>query len=275
MSSSTRPQETPVASDFPPFSAPAPDQTAVAYRTIRRMILDGGLPPGHHTSHRVLAEQLGLGRSPVRDAIMQLEAEGFVVQRGHKGVLLRQPTAQEFAEIYELRLVMEPFFAERAAILATEMQRTMLADLCEQYAALITRPDLATWLDDDDNYRCLFPLDMQFHATILAAAGNSVAARIFSSGQVLAHMFAWRGERQAGSKIAERLVVTAGEHAGIYAAIRDRDPVAARERMRQHVLDAIPVVTARYARAVEDDADASERAAAKRAASAVRRRKTR
>lgn len=275
MSSPTRPQETPVASDFPPFSAPAPDQTAVAYRTIRRMILDGGLPPGHHTSHRVLAEQLGLGRSPVRDAIMQLEAEGFVVQRGHKGVLLRQPTAQEFAEIYELRLVMEPFFAERAAILATEMQRTMLADLCEQYAALITRPDLATWLDDDDNYRCLFPLDMQFHATILAAAGNSVAARIFSSGQVLAHMFAWRGERQAGSKIAERLVVTAGEHAGIYAAIRDRDPVAARERMRQHVLDAIPAVTSQYAISAAAEAEAAERAAAKRAAATVRRRKTR
>jgi DNA-binding GntR family transcriptional regulator len=274
MSASPRSQDTTVNSDFATFSGPAADQTAVAYRSIRRMIFDGGLPPGHHTSHRTLAEQLGLGRSPVRDAIMQLEAEGLVVQRGHKGVLLRQPTPQEFAEIYELRLVMEPFFAERAALLATAMQRAMLADLCEQYAALVTRPDLATWLDDDDNYRCLFPLDMQFHATILAAAGNSVAARIFSSGQVLAHMFAWRGTRQAGSMLADRLAVTAGEHAAIYAAIRDRDAVAARERMRQHVLDAIPAVTTRYAASAAAEAEAAEQAAAKRAAAAVRRRKT-
>jgi DNA-binding GntR family transcriptional regulator len=115
---------------------------------------------------------------------------------------------------------------------------------------------------------------MQFHATILAAAGNSVAARIFSSGQVLAHMFAWRGTRQAGSGLADRLAVTAGEHAAIYAAIRDRDAVAARERMRQHVLDAIPAVTTHYAISAAAEAEAAEQAAAKRAAAAVRRRKT-
>jgi DNA-binding GntR family transcriptional regulator len=263
-----------LSTDFASHAGPADDQTAVAYRSIRRMILEGGLPPGHHTSHRTLAERLGLGRSPVRDAIMQLEAEGLVVQRGHKGVLLRQPTVREFTEIYELRLVMEPFFAERAALLATPVQLATLADLCGQYGTLVARPNLAAWLDHDENYQSLFPLDMQFHATILAAAGNSVAARIFSSGHVLAHIFTWRGTRQSGAMLAERLSTNAGEHTLIYEAIQARDAAAARERMRQHVLDALPVATSGYAKAAAAEADGAERAAAKRAAAAVRPRKS-
>jgi DNA-binding GntR family transcriptional regulator len=262
-----------LSTDFASHTGPADVQTAVAYRAIRRMILEGGLPPGHHTSHRTLAEQLGLGRSPVRDAIMQLEAEGLVVQRGYKGVLLRQPTVREFTEIYELRLVMEPFFAERAALLATPVQLATLAEVCGNYATLVARPDLAAWLADDENYRRLFPLDVHFHATILAAAGNSVAARIFSSGHVLAHIFAWRGTQRSGVMLAERLSLTAGEHTAIYEAIRRRDSVAARERMRQHVLDALPVVTSGYAKAAAE-AEATEWAAAKRAAGVVRQRRT-
>jgi len=257
------------------FSSVADDQTALAYRSIRRMILDGGLLPGHRTSHRHLAEQLGLGRSPVRDAILQLEAEGLVVQRGQKGVLLREPTPTEFSEIYELRLVMEPFFAERAALLATPVQLAALAEASGQLAAIATRRNLEAWLDDDGNYRQLFQLDMQFHATILSAAGNSIATRIFNSAHVLAHVFAWTGSRAPSETMAERLGTTAAEHAAIYGAIRDRDPAAARERMRQHVLDAIPAVTTRYAESVAADSEAAERSAAKRAEAAVRRRKSR
>lgn len=255
------------------FSGLADDQTAIAYRSIRRMILDGGLLPGHRTSHRNLAEQLGLGRSPVRDAILQLEAEGLVVQRGQKGILLREPTPTEFSEIYELRLVMEPFFAERASLLATPLQLASLASSCEQLAAIAARPNLQDWLENDEHYRRLFQLDMQFHATILTAAGNSIAARIFNSAHVLAHVFAWTGVRAPVEKTAERLGNTAMEHTAIYEAIRGRDPATARERMRQHVLDAIPMVTTQYAQAVAADAEAAERSAAKRAAAAVRRRK--
>lgn len=256
----------------PAASERAEDQTSRAYRSIRRMIVDGGLPPGSSTSHRSLADKLGIGRSPVRDAILQLEAEGLVVQRGQKGILLREPTPQEFAEIYELRLVMEPFFAERAALLATPAEIATLAESCRQLTAIATRPDLEAWLADDEHQRRLCQLDMRLHATILAAAGNSVAARIFNSAHVLSHVFAWTGPRQSATKAADRLGHTAAEHAAIYEAVRDRDPAAARERMRQHVLDALPAATTRYAREVEAAREAADRAAAARAATAVRGR---
>ncbi len=258
-----------------PFAGAAEDQSVIAYRSIRRMILDGGLPPGHSTSHRSLAEQLGLGRSPVRDAILQLEAEGLVVQQGQRGILLREPTPQELAEIYELRLVMEPFFAERAAILASPMQIAVLAEACEQHTAIANHADLAAWLSDEQHYHRLFQLEMQFHATILAAAGNSVAARIFNSAHVLAHVFALTGSRTPHPVVVARIAQTATEHTAICEAIRDRDSARARERMRLHVLDAIPAVTTGYAQAVAAHDETVELSAARRAAAAVRRRKTR
>lgn len=256
------------------LSAANDDQTARAYRAIRRMILDGGLPPGHRTSHRNLAEQLGLGRSPVRDAIMQLEAEGLVVQRGQKGIMLRELTLQEFSELYELRLVMEPFFAERAAILASPVQVAAIVDSCDQLEAIAARPDCAAWMADDANRRRVYRLDMQLHTTILAAAGNAVAARIFSSAHIPAHVIAWACVHADGPSAMDRLLASAGEHRAISDAVRARDPAAARERMRQHLFNAIPVVTAQYARALNKESDTAEQAAAKKAAAAVRRRKS-
>lgn len=247
------------------------DLTAQAYRSIRRMIVDGGLPPGHRMSHRVLAEQLGLGRSPVRDAILQLEAEGLVVQRAQKGVLLRELSPREFTEIYELRLVMEPFFAERAALLADSVHLATMREACDRLSEIVARPDFEAWRSDEGNRRLLYQLEMQFHATILAAAGNSVAARIFSSAQVLAHMFASVPGHPVGP--TARMLASATEHQGIYAVIAGRDPAAARERMRQHMLDAIPIVTGRYAAAVQADREAAEKEAAARAATAVRSRR--
>lgn len=260
-----------MAAEEPGKRGATEDQTAKAYRSIRRMIVDGGLPPGHRMSHRVLAERLGIGRSPVRDAIIQLEAEGLVVQRAQSGVLLRELTAREMAEIYELRLVMEPFFAERAALLADSVQLATLRASCDQLSAIAALPDLEAWRSDEGNRRTLYQLDMNFHATILTAAGNSIATRIFSSAQVLAHTFAWVPGRPVGP--SERLLASATEHQGIYAAIAARDPAVARDRMRQHMLDAIPVVTGRYAEILRADREATEKEAAARAAAAVRSRR--
>lgn len=238
------------------------------------MILDGGLPPGHRMSHRTLAERLGIGRSPVRDAILQLEAEGLVVQRAQKGILLRELTPRELAEVYELRLVMEPFFAERAALLADPTQVAGMRESCERLAEIVARPDFeAWWRAGADHARLVYQIDMQLHAIILAAAGNTVATRLFTSAHVLAHTFSWSLGRESSLPAADRVVTTAAEHMGIYEAIRDRDPAAARERMRQHVLDAIPSVTSRYAQTVRADEEAAERAAAAKAAAAVRGRR--
>jgi len=251
------------------------DLTGRAYRSIRRMIVEGGLPPGKRVSHRTLAAQLGIGRSPVRDALLRLESEGLLVQQGQRGVLLRELSPKELGEIYELRLVMEPFTAERAAVLADVGQLAALKRVCDEMTAVAAQPDRAAWLAAEDNRRRLTQLDLQFHTTILEAAGNTVAVKFFGTAQVLALTFAWylSNDQRGGFSFdasADRLGATATEHEAIAAAIRNRDPVAAREAMRLHVADAILVVPERYASLVQSESEAAEKAAAKRAARAVR-----
>jgi DNA-binding GntR family transcriptional regulator len=247
------------------------DTTAKAYRSIRRMILDGGLPPGHRMSHRNLSEQLGIGRSPVRDAILQLETEGLVVQRGQKGILLRELSPKELGELYEIRLVLEPFFAERAALHADFEHIGHLRRICDELSAVMAQPDLAVWFHDEANRRRFAQCDMQFHSTILEAAGNSFASRIFGTAQVLALLLGWYLLHTDDIDVmVERSKAAIAEHEAVFHAIQARDSAAARERMREHVQDAILFVPQQYAAKLRAEADAAERAAAQRAAAAVR-----
>jgi DNA-binding GntR family transcriptional regulator len=250
---------------------PDDDQTALAYRSIRRMILDGGLPPGHRMSNRTLAEKLGIGRSPIREAVLQLEAEGLVVQRAQKGILIRELSPQEFAEVYELRLALEPLFAERAAARATPVHLAAMRASCEDLREVARQADLAGWLAEPENRRRLCQLDMQLHAQVLAAAGNSMATRLFSGANILVHSLGWDRCRPLEPASVDVIKLTALQHMAIYEAIRDRDAAAARDRMREHILAGIEAMTTRYAQAVEAEGDAELQAAAARAAAAVRR----
>ncbi len=232
--------------------------------------MEGGLAPGRRMSHRSVAEQLGIGRSPVRDAVLQLEAEGFLVQRAQRGVLLRELTPEELSDIYDLRLVVEPFFAERAAARRDVTQLAALRRIIDETAAAASRPDLLAWFSEEANRRHIAQLDLHFHMSILEAAGNSTALQAFGSAQVLALTLAWYMRHGSPEQFAERIAQTAAEHLAVFEAIRDRDGAAARDAMRLHVGGARLVVPERYAALCHAECDAAERASAQRAAAAVR-----
>ncbi|MFM8984548.1 MAG: GntR family transcriptional regulator, partial [Planctomycetia bacterium] len=99
----------------PSAKSPAEDLSAKAYRSLRQMIVEGRVHPRQRLSHRTLSKDLGIGRSPVRDALLQLEAEGLIEHRPNSGIGLRELTARELECIYELRIVNERYAAEKAA----------------------------------------------------------------------------------------------------------------------------------------------------------------
>ena len=78
------------------------DLTARAYREVRRMIVEGAVLPRQRLSHRNLSRDLGIGRSPVRDALLQLEAEVLIEHRPSSGIYLREITPRELECIYEI-----------------------------------------------------------------------------------------------------------------------------------------------------------------------------
>lgn len=212
------------------------DLTDRAYRSLRRMIESGGMPPRHKLSHRTLSRDLKIGRSPIRDALLRLEAEGLIEHRPGSGIYLREISPSELRHVYELRIVNEPHFAGEAARHASARQQAKLTRICEQMAAVAGQPDLARWFSDRSHVRRTAQLDIAFHTTVLEASGNPLAARIFSSPQVLALSFAWDLFFMKPEWLAEVTARSLAGHQAVAEAIRCRKPEAARRAMREHLV---------------------------------------
>ena len=223
------------------------DLTAQAYRSLRRMIIDGEMQPKTRLSHRVLATQLGIGRSPVRDALLQLEAEGLIEHRRCSGIYLREITPHELECIYELRIVNEPYAAEKAAHVSNAKHLASLRVICDALTEISKTPRLEEWFESLENRRRFCRLDMDFHATVLEASGNTIAIKMFGNAQILVLTFAWDLGYGNPAWFAGMAIRTATRHQAIFDAIRNRDPEGARMAMQEHVVWAMREVPEHYA----------------------------
>lgn len=199
------------------------------------MLLGGEVRPGQKLSHRMLAKDLGLSRSPVREALLALEAEGLVEHRPQSGVYLRDFGPRELAELYDMRLLIEPYAAERAARLADATQLARLKQACDEFAELVGRRDIRRWIDAPEHRRRLSTLDSDFHAAVLAAADNRLARRFFEANQILSLVVSWNFLKSDAAALAARAIPTAKQHREIYEAIRGRDAAKAARLMRKHI----------------------------------------
>jgi len=239
---------------MPPSTKTLPeDLTGQAYRSLRRMIVEGSVLPRQRLSHRTLAKDLGLGRSPVRDALLQLEAEGLVEHRPSSGIYLKEPTLRELEWIYELRMVNEPYAAERASDKAEAVHLATLRRACDEMTAIAAKPDLIGWFATPEHRRQFYRLDMDFHGAVLEASGNPIAVKMFANAQLLALAFAWELGHSGPEWFAEIAGQTAAGHRAVYDAIRRRDRQAARDAMAAHVTWARQEVPEHYAALVESE----------------------
>ena len=185
-----------MSSPLEPLAAP---QTLAAHtrRAVLAAIADGRLEPGARYSVAQLAEQLGISRTPVREALLMLEREGRVRFERNKGVRVLETTAADVAEVFELRLLLEvPAAAKACGIVDTEA--------------------LDAALDADDGER--------FHELIVLAAGNRRLASIVAG---LREALAGHDRRDAEE--------AAAEHRAILAALEAGDPERASAAMRYHL----------------------------------------
>lgn len=113
----------------------------LAYTQIRRGIVEGRHPPGQRLIEQRLAAELGLSRTPVREAVRRLEAEGLVVTERNSGATVRTFTATEIADSYELRARLEALVVERAAARCTPAELAELAAANAGFAAAVPAAD--------------------------------------------------------------------------------------------------------------------------------------
>jgi DNA-binding GntR family transcriptional regulator len=190
------------------------------YEVVRRMIGVGPLVPGARIDEQAIAAQLGVSRTPVRDAITRLASEGLIEQRPYRGSFVRELSASQIDGLYETRQVLEGLAARRAVHHATD------AELAE-VAAILEEARLALDAHDLDGYAAA---DAQFHATIANLSRNE--SLIQSLERLRAQVQLVRVAANQDPDLAER---TARERPRILAALRNRDADAAAKLMEEHI----------------------------------------
>ncbi|NMI01952.1 GntR family transcriptional regulator, partial [Pseudonocardia acidicola] len=189
-------------------------------RLIRKAILDGRLQPGQPLRERALAEELGISRTPIREALFILHGEGLIDLIPNRGATVRTITATDVAEIYALRAVLESHAAATAAEHVTDAD---LARLEEAYARLERIGDHGSAHEQAD-------ADLQLHAAIAQATGNQLLRTMI--GQVHAFTVTYRSQYPYSPEQVRRANV---QHRAIIDALRDNDAKRAEELMREHV----------------------------------------
>jgi len=214
-----------------------------AYQLIRKKLESGVILAGSRLSDDALAREIGISRSPVREAISQLASEGLVEQRPRCGTFVKVPARREMEELYEVRMALESFAAAKAAILATENQIAELAKLHDDVLATMDecrrRPREIADRELTDRF---LASDMRFHMHILSAAGNKRLFGMVEDCGILIRVFA-----HVPIEHDLRLMTdSAQQHASILEAIRRRDSLAARDLVVSHIAMASKLVLDKY-----------------------------
>lgn len=110
--------------------------SAHAYAEVRAAIVENRYPPGHRLVEQRIAAELGLSRTPVREALRLLEAEGLVVSERNRGAMVRLLSTTEVADLYGLRIRLEAYAVEVATERATEAELGELADAADRFSAV-------------------------------------------------------------------------------------------------------------------------------------------
>lgn len=188
---------------------------------IRKAIINGDLRPGEHLRDRQLAEQLGISRTPVREALHRLEATGLVVSRGRSGWEVSPFTEQDVHELFQLRRMFEPMALSELGKKQDESAIAEIGHFFDPYAHPIRRED----------YPEYFAQDNAFHNRIVACSDN---ARLRGMYVVLQDQVD-RGRHFLTSTLPGRADDNLEEHLSIARAVALRDFDAATKHLLAHL----------------------------------------
>ncbi|SNT32343.1 transcriptional regulator, GntR family [Noviherbaspirillum humi] len=184
------------------------------------LILRGELAPGDRITEPMVAARLGVSRVPVREALRDLESTGLVESRKHAGVFVRQLSARETADLYELRSVLDAF-AGRVA--ATMPDAALIAKLDRHLASM----NAAAETKDVMAY---YEANLHFHWDIIHASGNRQICDVYQGAVQKLHL-----ARLKNLSTDVGMLNSLREHHAIVDAIRQGQPERCEALMASHV----------------------------------------
>ena len=198
--------------------SPAKSSANEAYDLLIAAIERGELTAGMRMREVELAERYGISRTPIREALKRLEAQGLVTHTPNQGAVVTTLEFNQMAELYLMREILEGTAARLAATRATDTEIEVLAEMIEKDRR------------HPDNPRLLARTNRQFHRQLHLSARNSFLSNMLEN-MLLSHYLL------AGTTLAdpERGMNSFDEHAAIVRGIREHDPDAAEAAARAHV----------------------------------------
>jgi DNA-binding GntR family transcriptional regulator len=199
--------------------SPQAGLTEQALEEIRRAIVEGRLPAGSLTSVRALSEALGISRTPVREALVDLTKTGMVSFERNRGVRINDSQGHDIQEIFQLRRMLEiPAMLEAVPRFTLKETRALGRELAAMRAHLDDEPEFMRH-------------DRAFHRVPLEALGNGRMIVILDS---LRDQTRVRNLSTVGRSRDLRAIVT--EHKAIYEAVRKSHAIEAAQAMERHLL---------------------------------------
>ncbi|NDK36258.1 GntR family transcriptional regulator [Rhodovulum sulfidophilum] len=204
-----------------------------AYRMLKEMAATYAFKPDSRLNEGVLARQLETSRTPLREALNRLAAEGFLVFRPGQGFFCRSLTPGEIMDLYEARAAIECEAAKLAARRADPQDLDALGAFLEASCADYqpgTSPVELVRLDED------------FHMRLTALSGNAELSRLLENVNGRIHFVRLIDLRTLSQRDGPEVVTTA-PHRRILEAVRARDPEAAQNEMRGHIERRLEAIT--------------------------------
>jgi len=229
---------------------PLVDQLAA---TLQARVLSGEIPSGTRLRQEAIAREFGVSRTPVREALRQLQAVGIAHLEHNRGAVVRAPSPRELREAYEVRAELEGLAAELAAQRIRDDQLARLHEAQQLFRrsieTLVSRRrrkrDRARWRDDSEWVRA----NDLFHQVIQEAAGNAQLVRTIAHlHRSFPRALTWSTLSESSSLLEENV----RQHDGILDAIEARDAGESRHRMVEHIRAAGELIAHRFEIAADD-----------------------
>lgn len=187
---------------------------------IERLIAEGKVVAGERINEAALAEQLGVSRAPVREALRGLEAKRLVTMVANRGMFVRELSVKEMLDIFDMRALLMGYAAERAAELLNKERKSALS-------GLLDKMDKATKANDGGRY---YRLNVEYHAAILAFSNNQRAVSIYQElagdlQRFRPHYFDFK----------QNMIKSNAEHRAVFDAIVRGDATEARRLSEHHI----------------------------------------
>jgi len=200
--------------------------STTVFERLRAAISSGELRPHQRLVEQQLAHDLGVSRTPVREALRLLEAEGYVTTASSGGLVVVDHVSEEIREIYEIRQALEGEAARLAAERATPERLTAIRVLQRELRTAFERG----CLDD------LVDLNDAFHTTLYAASRNKALVQLIATYRD--YFFNRQMARAFGPEDWERSLL---EHDTLVRALQERDGRSAEELLRKHLATTLRV----------------------------------